>query len=159
MEKYFRTEEGVKVNAVEHTLEQLKKWPNLKIYIGTDSQDDKEKGVRVSRYATVIVYRYGTRGAHYIFLVEDVPRQKDMFIRLYEEATRTIEAAQMIDGEIPVAFEALEFDYNHIPKFNSNRLLSSVRGWVTGLNYKAVFKGGDMIACKAADHICRHKKP
>lgn len=155
MEKYFRTEEGEKVNIVEHTLEQLKKWPNLKIYVGTDSQDYG----KVSRYATAIIYRYGHRGAHYIFHVEDVPREKDMFTRLYNEATRTIETAQMIDSEIPVAFEALEFDYNHIPRFNSNRLLSSVRGWVTGLNYKAVFKSGEMIACKAADHICRHKRP
>lgn len=155
MEKYFRTEEGLKVNIIEHTLEQLQKWPNLKVYIGTDSQDYGKS----TRYATAIVYRYGHRGAHYIFFIEDVPKQKDMFVRLYDEASRTIEAAQMIDAEIPIAFEALEFDYNHIPRFNSHRLLSSVRGWVTGLNYKAVFKGGDMIACKAADHICRHKRP
>lgn len=155
MEKYFRTEQGERVNIVEHTLDQLKKWPNLKIYIGTDSQDYSG----ITRYATAIVYRYGSRGAHYIYYVEDVPRQKDMFVRLYDEAVRTIDTAELIDSEIPVAFEGLEFDYNNIPRFNSNRLLASVRGWVTGLNYKAVFKGGEMIAAKAADHICRHKKP
>jgi predicted RNase H-related nuclease YkuK (DUF458 family) len=158
MEKYFRTEQGERVNIVEHTLEQLKLWPHLKVYIGTDSQDYG----KVTRYATAIVYRYGKRGAHYIFHVDEVPKHKDMFTRLYDEGVRTIETAQVIDNEIPIAFEALEFDYNHIPKFNSNKLLASIRGWVTGLNYRGVFKNSDkdmMIAAKAADHLCRHKKP
>lgn len=155
MEKYFRTEQGERVNIVEHTLEQLKLWPNLKIYIATDSQDYSDK----SRFATAIVYRYGNRGAHYIYHVEEFPRYPTMFNRLYDEAVRTIETAQMIDSEIPVAFEALEFDYSSIPKHNSNKLLSSIKGWVLGLNYKPVFKGGDMIAAKAADHLCRNKRP
>ena len=155
MDKYFRTEGGERVNVVEHTLEQLKKWPNLTIRIGTDSQDFG----RASRYATVIVYRYGHRGAHYIYFLEDVPKQKDMFTRLYDEAVRTIEAAQLIDSEIPVAFDGLEFDYNHIPQFNSNRLLASVRGWAMGLNYKAIFKGEEQMATRAADHVCKTKKP
>lgn len=155
MDKYFRTEQGERVNIVEHTLEQLKLWPNLKIFIATDSQDDRGK----SRFATVIVYRYGKRGAHYIYYVEELPRYKDMFSRLYDEAVRTIDTAKLIDGEIPIAFEALEFDYNNIPKHNSNRLLSSIKGWVLGLNYKPVFKGDELIAAKAADHCCRHKRP
>lgn len=154
MDKYFRLENGERINVIEHTLEQIKLWPNLKMFIATDSQDQGQ----YSKYATVIVYRYGTRGAHYVYYREDVPRCKDMFTRLYDEAVRTIETAQMIDEEIPVSFEALEFDYNNLPKHNSNKLLSSIRGWVKGLNYKPVFKGSDLIAAKAADHVCRHKR-
>lgn len=153
MEKYFRTEQGEIVNVIEHTLEQLSKWPNMKIYIATDSQDQGQN----SKYATVVVYRYGKRGAHFIYYKETVPR-KDMYTRLYEEATRTIEAAQLIDSEIPISFEALEFDYNTIPRWASNKLISSIGGWVKGLNYKAVFKNTSndiMIAAKAADHVCR----
>ena len=153
MEKYFRQEDGTKVNVIEHTLEQLEKWPNMKIYIATDSQDVG----RDSKYATAIVYRYGKRGAHYIYFKESVPK-RDMYTRLYDEAVRTIETAQMIDQEIPISFAALEFDYNTIPNWASNKLVSSIGGWVKGLNYKAVFKNsGDhiMIAAKAADHICR----
>lgn len=153
MEKYFRTEERELINVVDHTLEQLKKWPNLKIHIGTDSQDRGDKTV----YATCIVYRYGNRGAHYVYFKEEVPRIRDMFTRLYGEATRTLEAAQLLDGEIPVSFEALEFDYNNIPHWASNKLVSSIRGWVRGMNYKGVFKNheGMMIASKAADRVCR----
>lgn len=153
MEKYFRTEQGQIVNVIEHTLEQLEKWPNLKIYIATDSQDYGNQ----SKFATVVVYRYGKRGAHYIFYKEATPR-KDMVTRLFDEATRTIETAQMIDNEIPISFAALEFDYNTIPRWASNKLVSSVKGWAKGLNYNAVFKNTSediMIAAKAADHVCR----
>lgn len=151
MEKYFRTEEKERVNIVQHTLEQIEKWPNLKIYVGTDSQDFSGDTI----YVTCIVYRYGNRGAHYIFYKERVPRIRDVYTRLFDEARRTIETAQIIDSEIPVSFEALEFDYNQAPKFQSNRLLSAVGGWVKGLNYKPVFKSGEQIATKAADHVAR----
>lgn len=153
MDKYFRTEEGELVNIVEHTLQQIEKWPNLKIYIATDSQDKDGK----SKFATAIVYRYGNRGAHYIFFREDVPRMRSMHTRLFEEAVRTIDTALLISEEIPVAFEGLEFDYNHIKKFKSHKLISEVKGWVQGLNMVPVFKSGQMIAAKAADHICRDK--
>lgn len=155
MERYFTTEEEDRVNVIDHTIEQINKWPNLKIYIGTDSQDKK----RVTRYATAIVYRYGTRGAHYIYLLEDVPKIRSMYDRLFKEAQKTIDTALMITQEIPVSIEALEFDYNHVPKWASNKLLSAVKGWALGLNFNPVFKSGQMIAAKAGDHICRHKEP
>jgi predicted RNase H-related nuclease YkuK (DUF458 family) len=155
MDRYWETEERELINVVEHTLQQIEKWPNLKMYIGTDSQDFH----KFSRFATAICYRYGHRGAHYVFYLEDVPRMKSMEERLLDEASRTIESAEMITAEIPIAFEALEFDYNHLPRFKSNKVLSTVRGWVAGMNYTPVFKSGQLLACKAADHIVRNKEP
>jgi predicted RNase H-related nuclease YkuK (DUF458 family) len=152
MDKYFRTREGEKVNVVEHTLDQIKKWPNLKIYIGTDAQDYG----KITRFATCVVYRYGHRGAHFVYFRDEVPVIKDMVTRLLDEGRRTIEIAQLIDTEIPVSFESLDFDYNMIPEWASNKVLPSVRGWAQGLNYKATFKGEHVIATKAADHVCRH---
>lgn len=154
MDKYFKTEEDERVNVIEHTLQQIEKWSNLKIYLGTDSQDYG----KITRYVTTVVYRYGKRGADYVYYRQEVDKVKDMFTRLYQEGSMTIETAQMIDSEIPVSFAALEFDYNQVPKWASNKLISSIGGWVKGLNYNAVFKNtGDniMIATKAADHICR----
>ncbi len=152
MDKYFRTQDGERVNVVQHTLDQLKKWPNLKVYVGTDSQDYSS----ITRYVTTVVYRYGNTGAHFVYFKEEIPRVRDMFTRLFRESEQTITAAQLIDSEIPIAFEALEFDYNNLPRWASNKLVSSVKGWVTGLNYKATFKSGEVLATKAADHICRH---
>lgn len=148
MDKYFRTEQGERVNIVEHTLQQIEKWPNLTIRVGTDSQNYSG----ITRYVTTIIYRYGHRGAHYIFYKEEVPRHRSEWNRLYDEGVRTIQAAELLTTEIPVAIEALEFDYNDTKKTLSSQLVTTFKSWG---DFKAVFKSGDMLACKAADHICR----
>jgi predicted RNase H-related nuclease YkuK (DUF458 family) len=145
MEKYFKTIEGKYINIVTHTLEQLNKWPNLKIFISTDSQSMSD----FTRYATTIVYRYGTRGAHYIVFKEEVPRERVEYTRLYNEGMRTYEAWEILTKEIPVN-PILEFDYADVKKTISSNLVSVFRGYPN-----AVFKSGQMIASKAADHECR----
>lgn len=151
MDKYdFRTEEGLKINLVEHTLEQIQKWPNLKIYVGTDSQNYSG----ITRYITAVVFRYGKTGAHYVYSKDELPRVKGEYNRLYGEGTRSIEAAEILTKDIPVAVEAIEFDYADAKKTISTQLVSTFKGWV---GFKAVFKSGQMMACKAADHICRRE--
>jgi len=140
------------VNAVQHTLEQIDKHPHLKIYIGTDSQSYTKETV----YVTAIVYRYGNRGCHYIFHKEKLPRVKSDYFRLYDEGVRTISTFDSLTKEIPVSIEALEFDYQEVLSTISNKLVKDFRGWVSGLPVKAIFKSGQMIAAKAADHIIRH---
>jgi predicted RNase H-related nuclease YkuK (DUF458 family) len=152
MEKYFKTQSGERVNVVEHTLEQIQKWPNLRIYVGTDSQDYG----KITRFVTCVCYRYGHRGAHFIYLKEEVPTIRDVFSRLFTEGVRTIDAAQLITEEIPIAIEALEFDYSNIKKTRSTPVVQQLSGWVKGLIMKASFKSGEQLATKAADHICRH---
>lgn len=152
MEKYFRTQNGDRVNVVEHTLEQIEKWPNLKMYIGTDSQDEGA----FTKYVTTIVYRYGSRGAHIVYLKDEIPRVKDIFTRLYNEGVKTIEIATMVTDEIPVSFEALEFDYADVKKTQSSKVVSSLKGWTKGINMNCSFKSGEQLATKASDHILRH---
>lgn len=154
MDRYFRMEDRTLVNVIEHCIEQIGKHPELKIYIATDSQRTKKK----IAYATLIVFRYGTRGAHYIYQLDFVPRKNTShYERLYNEAVRTISLADMITKDTALSIEALEFDYNGMIKTLSTPLISAVKGWAMGLGYNPVFKGGEMIACKAADHICRQK--
>lgn len=147
--------EGKLVNIVEHTFEQIRKHPNVKIYIGTDSQDKDG----YSHYATCIVYRYGRNGAHFIYSRESITRIQDMFTRLYTEGVRTVETAELIRTEVPsISFEALEFDYADVAKTMSTRVVSSLKGWVKGLGMNPSFKGGEKISTKCADHVCRHKE-
>lgn len=156
MEHYFRLRKGGLVNVVEHCLEQIATQDNLKIYVATDSQAHK----RMVTFATAIVFRYGSRGAHYIYHLEEVPRKRGTtgeYERLFEEATRTIDTAHIIMANHPIAIEALEFDYNEVKKTKSQPLIATVRGWVRGLGLVPVFKSGEMIANKAADHVCRYK--
>lgn len=148
MDKYFKTEKGERVNIVEHTLEQITQWPNLIIRIGTDSQNYSS----ITRYVTCIVYRYGRRGAHFIYFKEEVPRIRVEYTRLYGEGIRTIEAADMLTSEIPVAIQALEFDYADAKKTTSSQLVQVFKNWGS---FKAEFKSGEMLATKAADHVCR----
>lgn len=153
VEKYFRTQEGEKVSIVDHTLEQINKWPNLKIYIGTDAQDQGQ----LTRFATCIVYRYGHRGAHFVSFLEEVPVVRDIYTRLYQEGVRTIDTALLISEHLPaITFEALEFDYADIKKTKSTPVIQALKGWVKGLNMNASFKSGGQLATKAADHVCRH---
>lgn len=150
VEKYFRIEGGERVNVIDHTLEQINKWPNLKIYIGTDSQSYSDRTI----YVTAIVYRYGNRGAHYVYHKESFPRERVDYTRLFNEGMRTIEAYELLQDHISVSVEAIEFDYADVKKTISSQLVSTFKNWGYA---NAVFKSGQMIATRAADHVCRNK--
>ncbi len=149
--KYFRTEENELVDILEHSIEQVKLYPDLKIHISTDSQNYGAKTV----YATVVVFRYGLRGAHYIYNKVRIPRIKDTFTRLYKEGEFTIECAEYIQNNTALRVFAVEFDYNNKKKTASSSLVPVLVGWANSLGYKALAKPDDLIAAKAADHLCR----
>lgn len=151
MERYFVTEEGKKVNVIDHCLEQLKLHPNLTFHIGTDSQNKGDYSV----YVTVLVFRHGLRGAHFVSLTNKIPRIRDIFTRLYKEAEYTIEAATMITEAIPISFEGVEFDYNNKKLTKSTNVIAATKGWAESLGFKAKVKPDELIAIKAADYICR----
>ena len=58
----FKDIHGNRIDPVNHTLEVIKNYPYAEIHIGTDSQNINKE----SRYTTVIAYRLGSRGVHYI---------------------------------------------------------------------------------------------
>ena len=151
MERYFKTEDGRIINLIEHTLEQLEKRPDLKIYVATDSQSYGWKTV----YVTVIVYRYGLNGAHGIFQRQQIPRIKDVFTRLWKEAEFTLETAQMLTDTLPIKVDAVEFDYNGRIITKSSSLVKSVRGWAESLGYSVKMKPDEMLASKYADYLVR----
>lgn len=151
MNNYFQTEEGKLINLTDHIVEQVKEHPDVKIHISTDSQNYGGKTV----YAIAVVFRYGLRGAHYVYRRERIPRVRDNFSRLWKEAEYTIETAEFITTNTAVKIEALEFDYNNKKVTKSTNLIGSVTGWAKSMGYNALVKPDDMIAAKAADHVCR----
>ena len=151
MEKYFKTEQGERVSVIEHCAEILSNNPNTEILIGTDSQNSKTE----SKYSTVIVFRNGLRGAHYIYNTVKVPKIKDLFSRLFKECELSIDIAEFISKNSSFKVSAIELDYNDFKKTKSTPLISATKGWIESLGYKAILKSGEMIAAKAADHICR----
>lgn len=153
MEKYFKLENGERVNIVEHCQEVLGKFPNAKILIGCDSQNDKE----YSKYSVAVVFRYDLCGAHYIYTNIKVPKIKDVFTRLFKECELSLEVANYISENTSYKIEAIELDYNNFKVTKSTPLISATKGWCESLGYKVILKSGEMIATKAADKKCRNK--
>ena len=60
--RLFKDVKGNNIDPVNHTLSILKEYPYAKIHIGSDSQNVGKK----TNYTSVIAYRLGTRGVHYI---------------------------------------------------------------------------------------------
>lgn len=152
MEKYFRTERGKIVNVIEHCREILGIHPATQILIGTDSQNTKTH----SKYSTVIVFRYGKTGAHYIYSIVKIPKIRDLFTRLFKECELSLDVAEFITHNTSYKVAAIELDFNDFKVTKSTPLISATKGWVESLGYKAILKSGEMIACKAADHTARN---
>jgi len=153
MDKYFRKENGARVNVIEHCADILAEYPNAEILISTDSQNTKKE----SKYATVIVFRYGFKGAHYIYNKENFPKIRDLFSRLFKECELSLNIAEFITSNSAFRISAIELDFNDFKKTKSTPLISATKGWCESLGYRTILKSGEMIAAKAADHVCRGK--
>lgn len=149
--KLFRKVSGEKVDVVKHTLEIIKNNPSVEIHIGTDSQSEGDK----TTYVTAIAYRFGTRGVHYIYWKEKIPRVRNRYNKLFRETELTIEVAEWFTKQIKSVRVELDFDYNKDERFWSQKLVSSTKGWAEGLGYKVNIKPIKQIATRAADYHCR----
>jgi predicted RNase H-related nuclease YkuK (DUF458 family) len=151
MNRLFRKVEGDAVSdIVKHTLDILKECPYAEIHVGTDSQNHRRSTV----YVTVIAYRYGNRGVHYILHKQKVKKIRDKWTRLWNEADYSIEVAEWLTQKVKVKVE-IDFDFNGDEKYFSSKLVQPAVGWATSLGYKTNIKPYNQIATKAADHHCR----
>ena len=150
MNRVFRTVQGESVDVVSHTLDVLNECPYVEVHIGTDSQNHRRSTV----YVTVIAYRYGNRGVHYILHKQKMKKIKDKWTRLWNEADYSLEVAEWLTKKVKVQVE-IDLDYNSQEKYFSSKLVPPVVGWATSLGYKTNIKPDNQIATKAADHHCR----
>jgi len=148
--RLFKNIKGERIDPVEHTLKILRDYPTVKIHIGSDSQNIGKK----TKYATVIAYRYGSRGVHYILSKKNELLIKDMWTRLWKEAEMSIDIAQWLTHQVSVRVE-IDMDYNSDENFKSNKLISATKGWANSLGYKVNVKPNNQIATKAADYHCK----
>ena len=148
--RLFKNIKGERIDPVEHTLKILRDYPTVKIHIGSDSQNIGKK----TKYATVIAYRYGSRGVHYILSKKTEILIKDMWTRLWKEAEMSIDIAQWLTSQVSVRVE-IDMDYNSDESFKSSKLISATKGWANSLGYKVNVKPNNQIATKAADYHCK----
>lgn len=148
--RLFKNIKGERIDPIAHTLKILKDYPNVQIHIGSDSQNVGKK----TRYATVIAYRYGSRGVHYILSKKNEALLKDMWSRLWKEAEMSIDVAEWLTNQISVRVE-IDMDYNSDENFKSSKLISATKGWANSLGYKVNVKPNNQIATRAADYHCK----
>ena len=149
----FRTIDGKVVNPVAHSFEMIRKHPDCKIYVGSDSQNHR----RLTKYATVIAYRYGTRGAHYIYTTwKYKPKIRIIKERLIQETMVTMDVVQrLLDADVPIY--AVDFDFNDEKETLSSELVSFAIGWTQGLGLRGHAKPQEMVATRAANHLANNK--
>jgi predicted RNase H-related nuclease YkuK (DUF458 family) len=150
--KIFRKIDGTKItDVVRYTLDMMSQHPELKIHVGTDSQNVEDTTV----YVSVIAYHIGNNGVHYIYYKEKVPRINDMWTRLWKEAEKTIEIAQWFTQKANSIKLELDLDYNDDKFAGSNQLVPATKGWAESLGYKTHIKPEVCVAIRAADYHCR----
>jgi len=148
----FRNERNpeLRVNAISYSREMLQKHPDLVIHVGCDSQNHRRK----TQYAICVCYRYGTRGVHVIYHKWKEKKNRDMYTRLWKEAQLSIDLAMFLrDGGIEVDF--IDFDFNEDDSYRSSQLVQGSVGMARGLGFEANVKPETLVACRAADHLCR----
>ena len=148
--KLFKDIRGNRIDPIAHTLEILKNYPNVQMHIGTDSQNVGKK----TKYATVIAYRFGSRGVHYILNKKIESVNKDIWTRLWKEAEMSIDVAEWLTHQVNVRVE-IDMDYNSDESFKSHKLIAATKGWANSLGYKVNVKPDNQIATRAADYHCK----
>jgi predicted RNase H-related nuclease YkuK (DUF458 family) len=146
----FKDINGNRIDPISHTLDIIKRYPYAEIHIGTDSQNIGKE----TRYATVIAYRLGSRGVHYILNKASVNIINDMWTRLWKEAEKSIDVAEWLTQQITVRVD-IDMDYNSDENFKSHKLIAAAKGWANSLGYKVNIKPNNQIATRAADHHCK----
>jgi predicted RNase H-related nuclease YkuK (DUF458 family) len=146
----FKDIRGNRIDPVAHTLEIIKNFPYAEIHIGTDSQNINKQTI----YTTVIAFRLGSRGVHYILSKSSIKQITDMWTRLWKEAELSVDTAEWLTQKVSVKVE-IDMDYNEDESFKSNKLISAAKGWANSLGYKVNVKPNNQIATRAADYHCK----
>jgi len=152
----------------------------LTVYIATDSQ---QKGL-YTKFATLVVVRLGNNGCRVFVNVNKVPRigriiprgekfgPKDFSLlrqRLLKESELTIETARIVEivlylveddyftstGRIRKLNLRVEADVNTNPKYNSNKFLKEIVGYIKGCGFEVFTKPNSLMASNAADKFAK----
>jgi len=152
MKQIFRLETGEVVNELDHTADIVRRELNndLRIYVGCDSQNKRYGTI----YVTVIAYRYGSRGAHFIYVKEKVKKIKDRWQRLWGEVERAVNLAVKLQSNGFKVF-CVDLDFNKKEIARSSDMVKAARGYVIGNGFECSVKPEEQVASRAADHIVR----
>jgi predicted RNase H-related nuclease YkuK (DUF458 family) len=149
--KKFKLFGGIEIpNLEEYVIEYLRKFPECKLIVGTDS----EQYNNCTSYVTVICFIKPRKGVHLIYRKEKVKKIKDIFSRLWNE----IEYSRLIADELKDFLIdrniIVHIDINNNKKEKSSMVHDSAVGYLKGLGYIVESKPNSWVASKAADWLC-----
>lgn len=149
--RYYRLSDRTEVPLVPYLSEKLAERDDIRLYIGTDSQQHG----RETWFASVIVLHYGNNGGHVVYSKKKVPRIRSREARLWQEVEESVALSNYLvaQGFDPPA--EVHVDLNPDPKYGSNSLLRAALGYVEGSGYAGVAKHGSFAASHVADKLCK----
>jgi len=147
----FKKFGGQKIQDVSlYVKEYLEKYPDVKVYIGTDSVQMR----LATTYATAICLWHIGNGAHVIFERQRLEKTRDLFTRLWKETEISIKIANKLRDSIGVE-SIIDLDINPSEKYKSNMAHDAAMGMVKGYGFEARSKPDAWAATCAADLLCR----
>ena len=150
----FKKFSGDNVDYIEYVknyLEEHKDTP-IDILIGTDSQNKNNSTI----YSTVIVLYTPGHGGHCIFKRWKTKKEKVKNIRLLKEVEESINIANELVSHNIQKPKYIDLDINPNPKYKSNEVYQTAKGWVESLGYEVRFKTIAPLVTTAADWLVRH---
>ncbi len=151
MARIFRTMDAHEpVNLLMHVQKLIRKNPEIKVYVGTDSQNFHKNTV----YVSTVVLRYQNNGAHVLYQKEKMAKITDRWTRLWDEPNRSIDLAGYLRYEGGIDVSQIDLDFNSDPKFFSHKLLPAAVGYVQSMGYCAKSKPDLLMATWAANVLC-----
>lgn len=150
----FKKFSGDQVDYIEYVKNYITEHKdiNVEILIGTDSQN---KGSHTT-YSTVIVLYNPGHGGHCIFKRWKTKKEKVKNVRLLKEVEESINIAnELVEHGIQKP-KYIDLDINPNPKYKSNEVYQTAKGWVESLGYEVRFKTIAPLVTTAADWLARH---
>lgn len=145
----------------EYLKEYYAQYPDIEIYIGTDSAQHG----KITKYATAISLLHPGKGVHVIYRKNIIKRERDMFTRLWNEVEYTREVGEYVheilkdiydnkieDKKIPI----LHLDFNKSPKYKSYVVHDLSMGYLRGFGFDVHSKPGAWVASFCADHLVKN---
>jgi predicted RNase H-related nuclease YkuK (DUF458 family) len=150
-----------------------------KVIVGCDSDTRSRK---TSFAVTIVLYsEFKRNGAHVVYAKYNVPKVKDMIIKLWDEAVVAHSVAESLDNSLrgnyyykfdknyydnsqPERLVEIHVDLNstkstrngaRMSNNKSNKIYNDVMGWLCGERYKVMGKPYAFSASSVGDKLCR----
>lgn len=149
--KFRRLSDGIEVDLIPYLKEELSESKDIRMYVGTDSQNVGSKTI----YATVIVLHKGNRGGHVIYSKKYVNRITEKFTKLWNEVQDSVDLAQYLESNGIEKPAYIDLDFNPDPRYQSNTILRTALGYVESLGFVPRCKPEAVSASYVADKICK----